>query len=142
MRHAVLFTVAIAALLGSCSGDTPTSPITAAPAQQVALAVGQWSSEESVCLTVTQQESSLFSGCGRGRFPTPAIRSDGTFDIDGTFRFEAGPTLDTPAAPAHFSGRINGTTLNLTVQQTGTSAPPESFALKFAGEGTCSPLCR
>jgi hypothetical protein len=142
MRHALLFTVAIATLLG-CSGGTPTSPIQAAQPAQVALAVGRWTSEGSACLSVASTESSLISGCWRGRFSTPVVRADGTFDVDGTFQFEAGPSRDTAGAPAHFSGTVNGTTLNLTVRQTAASATatPVSFAFTFGGEGHCEPLC-
>jgi hypothetical protein len=146
MRHGFLFTVAIAAsLLAGCNNSSPTAPLLQAtePARGT-LAMGRWSSEGSACMTVAQTESSLIAGCWRGRFPTPSLRTDGTFDVDGTFRFEAGPSQDTPGAPAHFSGRIDGTTLTLTVQQTTPSAAPAtpvSFALTFNGDGACSPLC-
>jgi len=146
MRQGFLFTVAIAAsLLAGCNNSSPTEPLLQAtePATGT-LALGRWSAEGSACLTVAQPEINLIAGCWRGRFPMPAVRADGTFDADGTFRFEAGPSQDTPGAPAHFSGRIDGTALTLTVQQTAPSAAPAtpvSFALTFAGEGTCSPLC-
>ena len=141
MRLALLFTATMV-VFGSCGGDTPTSPIQVGqPVQATALALGRWSSEERACLTVAQPEIQLVAGCWRGRFPMPVVRADGTFDADGTFSFEAGPSQDTPGAPAHFSGAVHGSTLTLTVQQTVGSPPPVSFEFSFAGEEACSPLC-
>jgi hypothetical protein len=143
MRYASLLLVASAALLLSCSDrSSPTAPAPLSQSgQAVVLSLGRWSGEQagSACMTVAQSETSVIAGCWRGSFATPSLRSDGTFDAEGTFRFEAGPSNDTPAPAAHFSGALNGTTLTLTVRQ--TTGQQTSFALTFAGEGTCSALC-
>ena len=144
MRHVSLFLVASAAVLLSCSDrSSPTEPASLGQSgqQAVVLSLGRWSGEQaaSACMTVAQAETSLIAGCWRGSFATPTLRSDGTFDAEGTFRFEAGPSNDTPAPAAHFSGALNGTTLTLTVRQ--ATGQQTSYALTFAGEGACSALC-
>ena len=146
MRHAILFIVSIAAVLATgCDHSSPTDPIQGqAPGQPAAsLTMGRWSAEAegTACLTVEQAQASLIAGCWRGRFARPSIGADGTFSAEGTFRFEAGPSTDTPAPAAQFTGAISGTTLTLTVQQKGSPNPPVTFSLTFSGEGTCSPLC-
>src|SRR5205814_2082480 len=76
---------------------TPTEPRAA-----TTLAAGRWAGS-GACLTVTDTVCELAAGCGHGQFPKPAIRSDGTFDVDGTFRIEVGPISINPPPPAHFS---------------------------------------
>src|ERR1700680_2071589 len=77
------------------------------------LANGRWSGN-GACLSVTDMGCNLAVGCGHGQFPKPIVRSDGTFDVDGTYRIEVGPVSINPAPPAHFSGSVSGSTLILT----------------------------
>lgn len=148
MRHAILLTAAIAVvLLAGCDHSNPTEPVQAQGVTEprALMSLGRWSGDGSgACLTVENAQANLIAGCWRGRFSRPSIGADGTFSAEGTFRFEAGPSRDDPAPPAHFTGSISGSSLTLTVQQTGQSSSnnaPVSFALTFSGEGTCSPLC-
>jgi hypothetical protein len=91
-------------------------------------------------LSVAGQLCNFTIGCGHGQFPLPTLRADGTFDVDGTYRIEAGPISIDPAPAAHFSGSLTGTTLTLTVLPTGGSALGP-YTLRLAGAGTCSVPC-
>src|SRR4051794_21499269 len=53
------------------------------------LAEGRWSGG-AACLSVTSDRCTLVVGCGHGVFARPTVQSDGTFDVDGTYRIEAG----------------------------------------------------
>ena len=90
-------------LLAACH-RSPTEP-DAGP-----LATGRWTGD-GACLSVTETGCNLAVGCGHGQFPRPSIRSDGTFDADGTYRLEVGPVSINPAPPAHYSGSVNGSRL-------------------------------
>lgn len=141
MRQVISIAVCLAFLLAGCGQSSPTAPDSfGAPSAVTSLALRQWGSSERACLTVEDHESTLLSGCWRGRFPTPTV-SNGTFVVDGTFRFEAGPTPDTPAPPARFQGTVSGTTLSLTVQQLNSTQPPVTLSLEFHGEGSCVSMC-
>src|SRR5439155_7142423 len=78
------------------------------------LATGRWTGD-GACLSVTDTGCNLAVGCGHGQFPRPIIRADGTFDVDGTYRIEAGPISIEPAPSAHFSGVVTGSRLILNV---------------------------
>jgi len=118
---------ALVVLLAACSGS-PTEPRTSA------LANGVWSGG-GACLRVVSDpnvlpHTSTFTfGCGRGEFPTPDLRRDGTFDADGTFVIEVGPVSQNPPPPAHFSGRLQGATLTLTV--TPQTLAPATYTLHY-----------
>jgi hypothetical protein len=130
-RLIVVALIAVGALL-SCDRN-PAGP-SAGP-----LATGRWSSDRA-CLSVTDSGCNLAVGCGHGQFPRPTIRTDGTFDIDGTYRIEAGPISIDPAPPAHFSGIVTGSGLALTVTPTGT-LPVASYSLTPTTAGTCPIPC-
>src|SRR5437870_11492823 len=87
-----------------------------------ALATGRWTGD-GACLSVTDTACDLAVGCGHGQFPRPNIQSDGTFDVDGTYRVEVGPVAINPPPPAHFSGAVTGSTLTSHVVPSG-SLPP------------------
>lgn len=134
MRYAA---IALYLSMLACHGS-PTEP------RVHAIADGRWTGD-GACLMVRSSPnispytSTLIAGCGHGEFPTPDIRSDGTFDIDGTFRIEAGPISIDPAPPAHYSGSLTNTTLTLTVvPSAGTSA---TYRFHTDPNGTCAPLC-
>jgi|SRR5580765_5270182 len=123
--------VAFACLLAAACADTPAQPGGAT------LLAGTWIGDG--CLSVAGEGCDLVVGCGHGRFPVPAVRADGTFDVDGTYRVEAGPVSTNPAPPATFSGVINGQTLTLTVTPRDASGLPGPnalhFVLQFKGPG-------
>ena len=128
----------ICVVLGACSADMPSQPTA------TMLSTGVWSGDG--CLSVTGDGCDLIVGCGHGRFPVPAVRADGTFDVEGTYRVEVGPISADPAPPATFSGVINGQTLTLTVtprDSSGRPAPnPLRFTLQFSSSaGRCVTAC-
>jgi hypothetical protein len=102
-------------------------------------ATGRWTGD-GVCLSVADTGCNLAVGCGHGQFPRPTIRADGTFDVDGTYRIEAGPISIEPAPPAHFSGAVTGSRLTLTVVPSG-SLPPASYSMTPTTAGTCPIPC-
>ena len=130
-RVLVVALVACGTLLG-CHGS-PSSP------GEGPLANGRWTGE-GACLSVTDTGCNLAIGCGHGQFPRPIIRADGTFDVDGTYRIEAGPISIDPAPPAHFSGSVTGSRLKLTVVPSG-SLPSASYSMASTTPGTCPIPC-
>ena len=95
-RRGCLFAVALIACAGLLACRNPAAP------NEGPLATGRWSGD-GACLSVADV-CNLAVGCGHGQFPRPTIRADGTFDVDGTYRIEAGPISIQIAPPAHFSG--------------------------------------
>jgi len=118
--------------LAACG--TPTEP------RSMALANGRWSGDGG-CLSVTDSGCDFAVGCGHGQFPKPAIKADGTFDADGTYRIEVGPVSINPAPPAHFSGSIDGDTLTLHVMPTAGTVPRPTFSMKPTATGPCPIPC-
>ena len=116
-------TIAFACFLFAACAETPTQP--GGPA----LAPGAWTG--SACLSITRDTCDLIAGCDHGQFPPPVVRADGSFEVDGTYRIEAGPVSATPAPPATFSGVVRGQTLTLTVTPRDASLPPASYELQF-----------
>ena len=47
------------------------------------------------------------------------MHADGTFEVNGTYRIEAGPISINPAPPAMFSGILSAQTLTLQVASPG-----------------------
>ena len=130
-RRCLLFLAAFC--LTACNG-TPTEPRT------TTLATGRWTGG-GVCLTVTDTMCDLTAGCGHGQFPKPVIRSDGTFDVDGTFRIEVGPISINPPPPAHFSGSVVGSTLTLKVVPSTVTPPDATYSLQLGAPGFCGVPC-
>jgi hypothetical protein len=130
-RVAVSFTC----LLGSsCSGS-------AIQPHDTMLPPGRWTGD-GACLSVAQDGCDLVVGCGHGQFPLPAVRADGTFAVEGTYRIEAGPVSITPAPPATFSGTVRGQTLILNVTPSESSLRPASYALQVtSASGKCAVPC-
>jgi hypothetical protein len=131
-RVLVLALVAGGALLG-CDGN-PASP------QNGSLTPGRWTTDSGACLSVTETTCNLVVGCGHGQFPPPIVRADGTFDVDGTYRIEAGPISINPAPAAHFFGSVAGSRLMLNVIPS-ASLPPASYSLTPTSAGTCAVPC-
>jgi hypothetical protein len=125
--------------LMTCNGS-PTEP------RVRAIAEGLWTGDGGVCLRVpsvnqTPRTAILTAGCGKGTFPTPDVGDDGTFEVEGTFRVEAGPVSNDPPPAAHYSGVLTGTTLTLTVTPTGPSAQRTTYRLHLDPNGSCGPAC-
>ncbi len=122
----------LACAVVACGGP-PTEP------GLVALSDGRWAGD-GPCLSVAGQLCNFTIGCGHGQFPRPTLRADGSFDVDGTYRIEAGPISIDPAPAAHFSGALTDTTLSLRVVPSGGS-PLGPYTLRLAASGTCSVPC-
>jgi len=127
----------IACLLATCGSPTdPVSVTTSGGA--TTLAAGRWSGR-TACLSVEGTEAHLIAGCLHGRFARPVLLPDGTFSVDGTWRFEAGPVTQDNPPPAHFTGSLTGTTLTLKVQpMTGALL---TFEVTLDGTDPCPTLC-
>src|SRR5262245_30542996 len=119
--------------VSGCHGS-PTAP------NDAPLSIGRWTGGGS-CLSVTETACNLVVGCGHGQFPRPALRADGTFDVSGTYRIEAGPISIEPAPPAQFSGSVRGSGLTLTVSPSVPSLPPASYSMTLTGTGECVVPC-
>jgi hypothetical protein len=104
---------------------------------EMPLATGRWTGA-GVCLSVADT-CNLVVGCGHGQFTRPTVRTDGTFDIDGTYRIEVGPVSTDPAPAAHFSGVVTGSSLTLMVMPSNSSAA--SYLMSPTTDGTCAPRC-
>jgi hypothetical protein len=100
---------------------------------------GRWTGD-GACLAVADVGCDLAVGCGHGQFLKPAIRADGSFDADGTYRIEAGPVSRDPPPSAHFSGSVTGSTLLLKVVPS-APVPTASYSLRPSTAGTCSVPC-
>jgi len=132
MRVAV---IGCACLLAIGCAETP-----AQPRDTTMLAAGTWTGDG--CLSVSAREAcELLVGCGHGQFPQPAVRADGTFDIDGTYRVEAGPISNTPAPAAKFTGVVRGQTLTLTVTPSDGSRPVSYTLQLTSASGRCVTAC-
>lgn len=95
-----------------------------------------------MCLSIADRMCDFVAGCGHGQFVAPALRGDGTFIVEGTYRIEAGPISIEPAPPATFSGVLSGGTLTLTVAPRGAVPPSATYVLRPAdAPGRCSVPC-
>jgi hypothetical protein len=131
--QALVLSLVVAISLSSCHGN-PTGP------NGRPLATGHWTGG-GACLSVTDTACNLVVGCGHGQFPQPTLRADGSFDIDGTYRIEAGPISIEPGPPAQFSGSVTGSRLTLTVVPSVASVPSASYSMTLTGTGTCLVPC-
>ena len=100
---------------------------------------GRWTGD-GACLAVADAGCDLTVGCGHGQFPKPTIHADGSFDVYGTYRIEAGPGSIDPPPPARFSGSLSGSILLLTVVPS-APLPTASYSLRPSTAGTCSVPC-
>jgi hypothetical protein len=132
--HASLLLVAI--LLSSSQFACRRSPT--APGRAM-LPNGRWAGD-GACLAVADAGCDLVVGCGHGQFPKPVIGVDGGFDLDGTYRIEAGPVSLDPPPPAHFSGSVTGSFLLLKVVPS-DPLPAASYTLRPSTAGTCLVPC-
>jgi hypothetical protein len=71
----------------------------------------------------------------------PTLRANGTFDVDGTYRIEAGPISIEPAPVAHFSGSMIGSRLTLRVVPSVLSLPAATYSMMLTGAGSCVVRC-
>lgn len=120
------------AIAGACS---------TAPSAPTSLPDGRWTGG-GACLSVAAPACDFVAGCGHGQFAAPALRGDGTFSVEGTYRIEAGPIGIEPAPPATFSGVLTGGTLTLTVVPRAGGPPPATYELRMTGaSGRCPVPC-
>jgi hypothetical protein len=131
--YAVLGFLIVAMMAVSACNGSPVAP-GGAP-----LATGRWTGS-GACLSVSETECELTVGCGHGRFGRPTLRSDGTFEVDGTYRIEVGPAVIEPAPAAHFSGTVTRSTFSLSVTPTNGS-PPVTYSMTPAAPGACTVPC-
>src|SRR5215468_9249923 len=110
-------------VVSNCA-ETPMQP------HATNLPMGRWSADGGACLSVASDQCDLVVGCGHGQFPPPVIRADGTFEVSGTYRIEAGPISINPAPPAVFSGLLTGETVTLSVTPSDPSLRPASYVLQ------------
>ena len=121
-------------LVYACA-ETPTQP------RDTTLPTGRWTGD-GTCLAVAIDSCDLVVGCGHGQFPSPAVRADGTFEVNGTYRIEVGPISINPAPPAMFSGVLRGQTLTLSVTPGDPTLRPASYTLKLTNaSGKCAVPC-
>ena len=127
--------LAICAAMAGCGGSPTDS-------RGGPLPLGRWTGD-GACLSVADGQCDLAVGCGHGQFPRPTVRSDGTFDVDGTYRVEVGPISINPAPPAHFSGIVSDSFSTVTIRVVPTAAglPPASYVLHPAAAGGCPIPC-
>src|SRR5207249_4815937 len=131
LLRAALGAVALGAFLTACHG--PTAP-------EQTLPIGRWTGD-GACLAVAETQCDVAVGCGHGQFPRPAVRADGTFDVDGTYRVEVGPISTDPPPPAHFSGSVRDGIVILTVVPSGGVPPRATFTMRPASAGRCPVPC-
>ena len=135
MKRALLLLVigvVVSSALAACSHN-PNAP-------NDALATGRWTGD-GACLSVTETICDLVVGCGHGQFARPTIHADGTFDVDGTYRIEAGPISINPAPAAHFSGFIRGAVLIIKVVPSVDTIPLAAYSVQRNGAGICTVPC-
>jgi hypothetical protein len=130
-----LAAVGLFCLLGAACTGTPTQP------RDTALPTGRWTGD-GACLSVAVDGCDLVVGCAHGQFAQPDVHGDGTFEVNGTYRIEAGPISINPAPPATFSGVVKGQTLTLSVMPGDPSLRPASYVLQLTnGRGKCAVPC-
>jgi hypothetical protein len=129
-RFLVLALVCVAAC-----GGSPTQP------HDTNLPLGRWIGD-GACLSAAPDTCDLVVGCGHGQFPLPVVRADGTFEMDGMYRIEAGPVSITPAPPAKFRGVLKGAVLTISITPTDPGIQPASYVLQLTtGSGQCGVPC-
>jgi hypothetical protein len=127
--------VGLACLLVGACAETPTQP------RGANLSTGRWTGD-GACLSAAVDGCDLVVGCGHGQFPLPVVRTDGTFDVNGTYRIEVGPISINPAPPATFSGVLRGQTLTLSVIPSEPSLRAASYVLQLTNAaGKCAVPC-
>jgi hypothetical protein len=131
--QALVLSLVVATFVSSCQGS-PTGP-NGGP-----LSTGRWTGG-GACLSVTDTACDLVVGCGHGQFQRPTLRADGSFEVNGTYRIEAGPISIEPAPPAQFWGLVSGSRLTLTVVPSVASLPSASYSMTLTGTGTCVVPC-
>jgi hypothetical protein len=134
-------TLGALAVLAACSGSQLLPPGTT-------LQGPTWGGEGAGIL-LSDQGAHVHIGCTYGDFPVPIVLStSGEFDVVGSYLLRAYPIAVGPTMPARLKGRVNGSSLTMTVVVTDTIA--DSTVTKgpstvvFGQEpqmGVC-PICR
>ncbi|HJW96053.1 MAG TPA: IPT/TIG domain-containing protein [Thermoanaerobaculia bacterium] len=117
---------------------TPSLIPSTAPAVTTPLELGHWAGGGS-CVDVTNIDTMVTMGCGTATFPSPGNVSSGHFEADGTFSTYAGPAPPS-GVPAHFTGVVLGTQMDLTIAVSGGST--FTIHVTFGSTEPCPVLCR
>lgn len=112
------------------------------------LSVGTWGGNNAG-LIVTDTVAHVHIGCTLGNFPAPVTVGDnGRFNVTGSYVLRAYPVFVGPYHPAQFAGRLEGTSLTLTVtvsdtveKKTVTLGPVTVTFMQEPRMGPC-PICK
>lgn len=122
-RGALRFAIAAIGAIVAAACGTITSP---------ADPIGTWGGPH-IALAVTAAGATAEFDCAHGSFGALTPASDGRFAAAGVWvREHGGPALNgeiLPTFPAIYSGRIAGSTMNLTVARTDSAITIGSFSL-------------
>jgi hypothetical protein len=112
---------AFAFLIASCS---PASP------DGATVPTGIWAGDH-VVLEVSSGGAQINFDCAHGTIDeSMALDASGNFDVKGSFAREGGPTLQTePTRAARYSGRVQGSSMTLSVLLTDSKETMGTFAL-------------
>lgn len=104
-----LFIIATA-IVAACSGSSTVTPVV-----DGRLAAGTWGGD-TAGLIVEDTLFHLHIGCTFGDVSgRPTVDANGRFDVMGSYMLRAYPIAVGPAVPAEFTGKLDGTTLTVTV---------------------------
>lgn len=110
------------------------------PTPKTPLAAGHWAGG-GACLDVDVIQVRVSAGaCGGGSFSRPNLGPDGRFEADGVYGIAVGPPPPPSVTPpmAHFSGFVNGNTLQLTIITSQLTLP---FTLQYGSMASCPAPC-
>jgi hypothetical protein len=100
--------------------------------------IGTWGGQ-GLTMTVGAASSTLSFDCGHGTIDQPFVASPtGSFDLVGTYVHESGgPIRPGPSVvhPAHYTGTVNGKTMEFTATETDTGLTLGKFALTLGSAG-------
>ena len=119
--YRVTLVTAVALLMLGCRSLTSSS---------LSVPHGVWGGDH-VALVVTSEGAQVNFDCGHGTVDEAlTLDSQEQFDVKGSFTPEGGPTpASEQSRPARYSGRLQGTSMTLSVTLTDTSQMVGSFAL-------------
>jgi hypothetical protein len=110
----------VAALIGAIVVIVACGSTAGVPPADAKLALGQWGGD-SGAMIVSDTAMHLHINCTYGDVSGRiALRSDGTFDVAGSYLLRAFPIAVGPPMPARFTGRVNGSSATVTVTVTDT----------------------
>ena len=125
--------------LMACHDGGPTAP------RAMTIASGRWTGD-GACVLVADESTiprqiRLTAGCAQGVFTFPVVRSDGTFEADGTYGIVAGPVRQDPLPPAHYSGKLTSSGMTVSVTPSNSTILPATWNLQIASGASCPTPC-